>query len=56
MNFSLTLDRSQRFDLSTRSLGHVMFSFAGTAQEAGAGGRSGVAGIPVHGSLMGRFA
>ena len=32
-----------------------MFSFAGTAQEAGAGGRSGAAGIPVHGSLMGRF-
>ena len=37
---------------STRSLGHVMFSFAGTAQEAGAGGRSGAAGVPVHGSLM----
>ena len=33
----------------------MMFSFAGTAQEAGAGGRSGAAGIPVHGSLMGRF-
>ena len=31
----------------------MMFSFAGTAQEAGAGGRSGAAGIPVHGSLMG---
>ena len=30
-----------------------MFSFAGTAQEAGAGSRSGAAGIPVHGSLMG---
>ena len=29
------------------SLGHVMFSFTGTAQEAGAGGRSGAAGIPV---------
>ena len=42
-------------DLSSRSLGHVMFSFAGTAQEAGAGGRSGAAGIPVHGSLMGHF-
>ena len=28
----------------------MMFSFAGTAQEAGAGGRSGAAGIPVHGS------
>ena len=33
----------------------MMFSFAGTAQEAGAGGRSGAAGIPVHGSLMGCF-
>ena len=32
---------------SCRSLGHVMFSFAGNAQEAGAGGRSGAAGIPV---------
>ena len=58
--FSLTLDlvsleTSRRFDLSSRSLGHVMFSFPGTAQEAGAGGRSGAAGIPVHGSLMGRF-
>ena len=30
-----------------------MFSIVGTAQEAGAGGRSGAAGIPVHGSLMG---
>ena len=29
-----------------------MFSFAGTAQEAVAGGRSGAAGIPVHGSLI----
>ena len=29
--------------------------FAGTAQEAGAGGRSGAAGSPVHGSLMGCF-
>ena len=29
-----------------------MFSFARTAQEAGAGGRSGAAGNPVHGSLM----
>ena len=52
MNCLLTLDRvletSRRFD-STRSLGHVMFSFAGTAQEAGAGGRLGAAGIPVHG-------
>ena len=34
------LETSRRFDLSSRSLGHVMFSFAGTAQEAGAGGRS----------------
>ena len=49
------LKLSQRFDLSTRSLGHVMFSFAGTAQAVGAGGRSGAAGIPVHGSLMGCF-
>ena len=46
-------ETSRRFGFSTRSLGHVMFSFAGTAQEAGAGGRSGPAGIPVHGSLMG---
>ena len=30
------LKLSQRFGFSTRSLGHVMFSFAGTAQEAGA--------------------
>ena len=49
------LETSRRFDLSSRSLGHVMFSFAGTAQEAGAGGRSGATGIPVHGSLMGRL-
>ena len=59
MNCSLTLGRvfetSRHFDLSTRSLGHVMFSSAGTAQEAGAGGRSGAAGIPVHCSWMGRF-
>ena len=45
MQIVLTLDRvfetSRRFGFSTRSLGHVMFSFAGTAQEAGAGGRSG---------------
>ena len=52
---SFFLETSRRFDLSSRSLGHVMFSFAGTAQEAGAGGRSGAAGIPVHGSLTGRF-
>ena len=32
-----------------------MISFAGNAQEAGAGGRSGAAGNPVHGSLMGCF-
>ena len=49
------LETARRFDLSSRSLGHAMFSFAGTAQEAGAGGRSGAAGIPVHGSLMGHF-
>ena len=59
MNCLLALDRvfetSRRFDFSTSRLGHVMFSFTGTAQEAGAGGRSGAAGIPVHVSLMGRF-
>ena len=49
------LETSRRFDHSSRSLGHVMFYFPGTAQEAGAGGRLGAAGIPVHGSLMGRF-
>ena len=32
-------------DVSVPQL-EVMFSFAGTAQEAGAGGRSGAAGIP----------
>ena len=32
------VETSQHFDLSTS---HVMVSFAGTAQEAGAGGRSG---------------
>ena len=46
---------SRRFGFSSRSLGHVMFSFAGTAQEAGAGGRSVAVGIPVRSSLMGRF-
>ena len=30
---------SRRFGFSTRSLGDVMFWFAGTAQGAGAGGR-----------------
>ena len=45
---SYFLKFSRRFGFSTRSLGHVMFSFTGTAQEAGAGGRSGAAGIPVH--------
>ena len=49
------LKLSRCFGFSTRILGHVMFSFVGTAQEAGAGGRSGAAGIPVHGSLMGHF-
>ena len=34
---SCFFETSRRFDLSSRSLGHVMFSFAGTAQEAGAG-------------------
>ena len=33
----------------------MMFSFAGTAQEAGAGDRSGAVGILVRGSLTGRF-
>ena len=51
----MSLKLSRRFGFSTRSLGHVMFSFAGTAQEAGAGGRSGAAGNPGRGSLMGRF-
>ena len=41
---------SPRFGFSTRRLGHVNFSFAGTTQEAGAGGRSGAAGIPARGS------
>ena len=49
------LETSRHFDLSSRSLGHVMFSFAGTAHKTGAGGRSGAAVIPVHGSLMVRF-
>ena len=49
------LETSRRFDLSTGSLGHMMFSFAGTAQEAEAGGRSGAAGIPGYVSLMGRI-
>ena len=31
------LETSWRFDLSSRSLGHVMFSFAGNAKKAGAG-------------------
>ena len=34
--------------------GHVMFSFVGTAQEAGASGRSGAVGILVRGSVMNR--
>ena len=33
----------------------VMFSFAGTAQDVGAGVSSGAAGIPVRGLLMGRL-
>ena len=49
-HFGSFCETSQPFDLSSRSLGHVI-SFAGTAQEAGAGGRSGAAGNPVHGSL-----
>ena len=55
-HFGSFCETSQRFDLSSRSLSHVIFFFpAGTAQEAGAGGRSGAAGSPVHGSLMGCF-
>ena len=39
--YSLCIDfetHSQHFDFSARSICHVMFWFAGTAQEAGAGG------------------
>ena len=53
-HFGSFCETSRRFDLSFRSLGHVIFSRE-TAQEAGAGGRSGAAGSPVHGSLMGCF-
>ena len=45
-------------DISTSQLDASVtrcFPFAGTAQEEGAGGRSGAAGIPVHVSLMWRF-
>ena len=59
INVLLTLDRiwksSQRFGFSSRSLGHVMFWFAVTAQEAGAGGRSGATGVLVRGSLNGSY-
>ena len=51
MNLDPLLFRNSFYDVfgfSTRSLGHVMFSFAGTAQKAGAGGRSGAVGIPVR--------
>ena len=47
MNLDSLLFRNSFYDVfgfSTRSLGHVMFSFAGTAQKAGAGGRSGAVG------------
>ena len=53
-HFGSFCETSRCFDLSSRSLGHVIFSRE-TAQEAGAGGRSGAAGRPVHGSLMGCF-
>ena len=56
--FSLTLDRFVKLhDVSTSHLKALVtwFFSAGTAQEAGAGGRSGAAGSPVHGSLMGCF-
>ena len=53
-HFGSFCETSRRLDLSSRSLGHVIFSRE-TAQEAGAGGRSGAAGSPVHGSLMGCF-
>ena len=42
-------------DILASQLEVLMFSFAGTAQEAGACDRLGAAGIPVRGSLMGRF-
>ena len=35
------LKLSRRFGFSNRSIGHVVFSFAGTAQEVGAGVRWG---------------
>ena len=54
-HFGSFCETSRHFDLSSsRSLGHVIFSRE-TAQEAGAGGRSGAAGSLVHGSLMGYF-
>ena len=53
-HFGSFCETSRRFDLSSRSLGHVIFSWE-TAKEAGAGGISGAAGSPVHGSLMDCF-
>ena len=56
--FSLTLDRFVKLhDVSTSHLEALVAWFFSreTAQEAGAGGRSGAAGSPVHGSLMGCF-
>ena len=50
----LTHFRSYFETLHGISASHLeVFSFMGTAQEAG--GRSGAAGILVHGPLMGRF-
>ena len=48
-------ETSRRFSFSTRSLGHVMFSFAGTAQEAGARGRSGGSWYPCSRFIDGEF-
>ena len=49
------LKLSRCFDFSTRSLGHVMFSFAGTAQETGTGGRSGGSWYPCSRFIDGAF-
>ena len=49
--FGSSLEINHDVSASQLSLGHVMFSFGGTVQETGAGGRSGAAGIAVCGSL-----
>ena len=60
-NCFLTLDRVFESSQHLRLLNYkywsrdVMFYLTGTAQEARSGVRSGSAGIPVHGSMMGRF-